>query len=227
MNISQNGINFIIANEGIRLTAYKCLASEKYWTIGVGHYGADVTPGMVITRAQAEALLRSDLAKFEKNVNKYHAVYNFSQGQYDALVDFAFNLGSIDGLTAKGTRTLKQISDKIPEYCKSGGVTISGLVKRRRAEKEMFDKDLNVVQKASTNTVASFPTLHKGDRGKYVRVMQQALNYHNAHIAGKQIKDDGIYGAITFNTLIEWKALNGLAKSDIVDSTVWQKLMVV
>lgn len=39
--ISVNGLNLIKSFEGCRLKAYKALATEKYYTIGYGHYGAD------------------------------------------------------------------------------------------------------------------------------------------------------------------------------------------
>lgn len=223
MKISQKGIDFIVAHEGIRLKAYKCLSTEKYWTIGVGHYGADVTPGMVITRAQAEELLRKDLTKFEKNVNKYHSIYGFSQNQYDALMSFAYNVGSIDGLTAKGTRTKAQISEHITDYVKSGKVVISGLVKRRREEKALFDSDMSIVEQKTD--LSQFPTLRRGDRGEYVKVMQQALNYHN--IAGGQLVPDGIFGPASGNALVEFQALNGLKKDMICGPLTWAKLMRV
>lgn len=138
-NLSINGLNLIKSFEGCKLTAYKCLPTEKYYTIGYGHYGSDVTAGMKITKEQAEELLLQDCKKAIKNVNSFMSKYNFNQNQFDALVSFAFNVGSINQLTASGTRTLEQISSKITDYNKSGGRVIAGLVKRRAKEKELFD----------------------------------------------------------------------------------------
>lgn len=139
MKITQTGIDLIKTFEGCRLVAYKAVSTEKYYTIGYGHYGADVTKGMRITQTRADALLVSDLAKFEAKVNKYQGKYSFNQNQFDALVSFAYNVGSIDGLTNNGKRTIAQISAKFAAYNKSGGKVLAGLTKRRAAEKKLFD----------------------------------------------------------------------------------------
>lgn len=138
--ISVNGLNLIKSFEGCRLKAYKALPSEKYYTIGYGHYGVDVLPNLRITQYQAELLLLKDLARFCAAVNKYDYKYRWTQNEFDALVSFAYNIGNIDQLTAKGTRTKAQIADKIPAYCKSGKKTIPGLVRRRAAERALFLK---------------------------------------------------------------------------------------
>lgn len=153
-NLSTNGLNLIKSFEGCKLTAYKCLPTEKYYTIGYGHYGSDVTAGMKITKEQAEELLLQDCKKAIKNVNSFMSKYNFNQNQFDALVSFAFNVGSINQLTASGTRTLEQISSKITAYNKSGGRVIAGLVKRRAKEKELFDTPTSTTVKKSNEEIA-------------------------------------------------------------------------
>lgn len=136
MKISKRGIDLIKQFEGCRLTAYKDPAGV--WTIGYGHTKS-VKQGMKITQEQAEELLKKDLAVYEAKVEKY-SKYNWNQNQFDALVSFAYNIGSIDQLTSNGRRSIKTISDKILEYNKAGGKTLEGLVRRRKAEKELFDK---------------------------------------------------------------------------------------
>jgi GH24 family phage-related lysozyme (muramidase) len=153
-DLSPNGLNLIKSFEGCKLTAYKCLPTEKYYTIGYGHYGSDVTAGMKITKEQAEDLLLQDCKKAIKNVNSFMGKYNFNQNQFDALVSFAFNVGSINQLTASGTRTLEQISSKITAYNKSGGRVIAGLVKRRAKEKELFDTPTSTSVKKSNEEIA-------------------------------------------------------------------------
>ena len=153
-NLSANGLNLIKSFEGCKLTAYKCLPTEKYYTIGYGHYGSDVTAGMKITKEQAEELLLQDCKKAIKNVNSFISKYNFNQNQFDALVSFAFNVGSINQLTASGTRTLEQISSKITAYNKSGGRVIEGLVKRRAKEKELYDTPTSTTVKKSNEEIA-------------------------------------------------------------------------
>lgn len=153
-NLSANGLNLIKSFEGCKLKAYKCLPTEKYYTIGYGHYGSDVTAGMKITKEQAEELLLQDCKKAIKNVNSFMSKYNFNQNQFDSLVSFAFNVGSINQLTASGTRTLEQISSKITAYNKSGGRVIAGLVKRRAKEKELFDTPTSTTVKKSNEEIA-------------------------------------------------------------------------
>lgn len=141
MNISQNGIDLIKRYEGLRLKAYKPVATEKYWTIGYGHYGADVKSDMVITEAEAEHYLIKDLDKSIKAVDKYDKIYHFNQNQFDALVSFTFNCGSgnLKKLLDDGKRSTAIISNKILEYNKGGGVVLKGLVKRRAEEQTLFN----------------------------------------------------------------------------------------
>ena len=61
MNISQDGIDMIKSFEGFRAQSYKCVVTERYFTIGYGHYGPDVRLGQVITKAEGERLLQEDL----------------------------------------------------------------------------------------------------------------------------------------------------------------------
>ena len=86
MKISEKGLNLIREFEGCRLTAYKPVAAERYYTIGYGHYGADVHAGMRITQSQADAYLEKDVAKFVASVNALGR--NWTQNQFDALVSF-------------------------------------------------------------------------------------------------------------------------------------------
>ena len=137
MKISTTGLNLIKSFEGCRLTAYLCPAGV--WTIGYGHTG-NVKSGQKITQAKADAYLKADLAKFEKHVMSYDKKYNWNQNEFDALVSFAYNVGSITQLTANGTRTKKQISEKLLAYDKAAGKTLAGLTRRRQAEKALFDK---------------------------------------------------------------------------------------
>lgn len=136
MRISKNGIEFIKQFEGLRLKSYKAAPTEAMWTIGYGHYG--VGPNETITKEQAEELLVDDIAKYEAKVNKYYTVYDFNQNQFDALVSFAYNVGSIDQLTANGTRNFATISMKMLEYNKCAGVVLKGLTRRRELERKLF-----------------------------------------------------------------------------------------
>lgn len=144
MKTGQAGLNLIKKFEGCRLTAYKCPAGV--WTIGYGHT-AGVKQGMIITQAQADAFLVEDVERFETNVNKYYDKYRWNQNEFDALVSFAFNIGSIDQLTAGGTRSRAVIAEKILLYNKAAGKLLSGLVKRRETERELFLSKVNFCKK--------------------------------------------------------------------------------
>jgi len=138
--INKAGLDLIKRFEGLRLTAYcptRCPPDRL--TIGYGST-SNVKAGMKITEKEAEERLKKDVAWAEDAVNKYQAKYNFNDNQFSALVSFAFNIGSIDQLTNNGKRTIAQIKAKIPEYNKSGGKVYQGLVDRRKAELQLFNK---------------------------------------------------------------------------------------
>ena len=156
MKTSEKGLKLIKRFEGCRLTAYKALPTEKYYTIGYGHCGSDVKKWQTITMAEADTLLAKDVQKFEYRVNAYEK-YNWTQNEFDALVSFAYNIGNIDGLTNYGQRSKETIAEKMLLYVKSGGQTVSGLVKRRQAEKLLFlAKDIEV-KKISDFYVKTLP----------------------------------------------------------------------
>ncbi|KUP24930.1 lysozyme [Paenibacillus sp. DMB5] len=143
--ISESGIKLIKKYEGCRLTAYKPVPTEQYWTIGWGHYGKDVTSGMTITQAKADSMLVTDLAKYEVYVNSSAYVpvtAQLTQNQFDALVSFCYNCGAGNlQILCKG-RTITQIADNIIKYDKSSGTVLAGLTKRRKEEQELFNKTI-------------------------------------------------------------------------------------
>jgi GH24 family phage-related lysozyme (muramidase) len=142
MKIGKAGIELIKSFEGLVLYAYQCPA--KVWTIGYGHTGKvngkPIKKGMKITKEQAEELLLQDIVKFEKKVSKYDKKYKWTQNEFDSLVSFAFNIGSIDQLTALGTRSKSTIACKILLYNKSAGRVLTGLMRRREIERLLFLK---------------------------------------------------------------------------------------
>ena len=139
MKTSKQGIEMIKNFEGLRLRAYKC--PDGVYTIGYGHTGS-VAPNMKISKETAEKFLIDDLRKFENHVNEINVKYKyrFNQNEFDSLVSFAFNIGNIRQLTANGTRKKSVIAEKMLLYTKAGGVTLKGLVNRRKAEHDLFVK---------------------------------------------------------------------------------------
>ena len=144
--VSQRGVNLIKQFEGCKLTAY--YDSVGVITIGYGTTNADksitgktITKGMKISQATAEQWLKASLdKKYGPKVNKYDGKYKWTQNEFDALISFAYNIGSIDQLTANGSRSKQAIANKIPEYCHAGGKKLAGLVRRRKAERDLFLK---------------------------------------------------------------------------------------
>lgn len=138
MKTSSNGIELIKSFEGCRLTAYLCPAGV--WTIGYGHT-AGVKKGQTISQAQADAYLASDLKKYEESVMKTGLKLN--QNQFDALVSFTYNCGAGNLKILIRNRTLEEIGEAILLYNKSNGKVLSGLVRRRQAEQDLFVKGVD------------------------------------------------------------------------------------
>jgi GH24 family phage-related lysozyme (muramidase) len=163
MQLSQVGVNLIKSFEGCVLHAYKALPTEKYFTIGYGHYGADVREGSSITATQAEDLLKQDLKKYEFAVNQNVKV-SLNQYQYDALVSLCYNIGTEGFQTSTLLEKLNQhdyvgAAAEFDRWVHSGGKVIQGLVNRRKAEKTLFLKPVEVSPVIIKYTVKSGDTL--------------------------------------------------------------------
>ena len=208
MNVTEKGLTLIKAHEGCRLAAYLCPAGK--WTIGYGHT-AGVVQGMTITQAQAEAFLKQDVEKFEKLVEKYNSKYNWNQNEFDALVSFAFNIGSIDLLTSKGTRTKERIAEKMLLYVKGGGKVLPGLLKRRKEEQALFLTPVNTGgQRKPEQSHSSI--LKAGSKGEGVKQLQQKL----AIIGYAPGPADGSFEARTKAAVIAFQKDAGLTQDGIV-----------
>lgn len=154
--LGSDGLNLIKNFEGCRLTAYKPVSTEKYWTIGWGHYGSDVKQGMRITQERADELLLQDVASSVAAVNNpsYCPITaELNQNQFDALVSFTFNCGAGNLKTLCKNRTAAQIAAKIPAYNKAGGNVLKGLVRRRDAEQALFNTPVGTVSELKPSTV--------------------------------------------------------------------------
>jgi GH24 family phage-related lysozyme (muramidase) len=145
MIVSQVGIDLIKQYEGLVLHAYKAVKTEKYFTIGYGHYGVDVRENSVINQSEAEQYLKMDLKKFENGVNESVKV-SLNQNQYDSLVSLAYNIGVTGFKTSDLVNKLnhadyKGASNEFDRWVHSKGKVLKGLVVRRAKEKELFLKD--------------------------------------------------------------------------------------
>lgn len=139
MVTSETGLNLIKSFEGVRLTAYRCPAGK--WTIGYGHTKG-VKKGMYISEDVATHFLIEDVQRVEPTINSYDDIYHWTQNEFDALASFAFNcgIGNLKKLLKYGQRTKSQIADAILLYNKANGRVLRGLVRRRKAERELFVK---------------------------------------------------------------------------------------
>jgi len=139
MKTSAKGIALIKQSEGFRAQAYKCPAGV--WTIGYGTT-AGVTPGMVVTEAEASRLLVEHVAGIESQLNGQKL--KLRQPQFDALIDFIYNLG-FGAFLRSGLLAMVRVNPEnsnIPtEFRKwkiAGGKPSTGLINRREAEIRLY-----------------------------------------------------------------------------------------
>lgn len=143
MKTSADGIDFIRREEGVRLQAYR--DSVGVWTIGVGHTGPEVKPGLTITDADADAILRRDLEHFEAVVDRCVKLPQVTQGQFDAMVSLCFNIGAV---AFAGSTLVKRLNrgdvagaaSEFARWCKAGGQYSDALARRRGRELWAFAK---------------------------------------------------------------------------------------
>jgi lysozyme len=129
---------------GVPLLQARWDALGKCWEIGYGHTSAAGLPrvrqGMTITAAEADAILGSDLAAVEADVNHCVSV-PLTQNAFDALVSFDFNTGGLDrsSLLRAINHLLPGIEQDFLAWDHAGGVFIQGLYNRRLAEWKLFN----------------------------------------------------------------------------------------
>jgi lysozyme len=156
MNVSEKACNVIRHHEGVRSRPYRCPA--LLWTIGVGHVlypeqaklplaermGFSLRPedDRVFTKEEVDGLLKFDLARFERGVGQFCPV-PLTQGMFDGLVSFAFNVGL--GTLQRSTLRQKLLrgdkagaADEFLKYCMAAGKILKGLQNRRIDERALF-----------------------------------------------------------------------------------------
>lgn len=156
MKVSDKLIHMLQHHEGVRYKPYRCPA--KLWTIGVGHVMYPEQAKLPLARREeinlriedfrefskeeVDGILKSDLARFERGVHTYCG-NNLTQGQFDGLVSFAFNLGL--GTLQRSTLRQKVLrgdkegaAEEFLKYTMAGGKVLKGLVNRRNDERALF-----------------------------------------------------------------------------------------
>lgn len=139
MQYSQAGLRFTASFEGRRLVAYQ--DSVGVWTIGDGHTKG-VGPGLTCLDVQADAWLEEDTKEAQDAVNQGVDV-PLTQEEFDALVDFVFNLGAeaflgstLLGLLNQGR--YQEAAQQLDRWDHAGGQVVAGLLRRRQAETQEF-----------------------------------------------------------------------------------------
>jgi lysozyme len=145
LTYSKDGLTLTEQFEGCRLVAYQ--DQVGVWTIGYGHTGSGVVSGLTITQDQAEDLLTSDVAASAAYVNAAVMV-ELQQNEFDALVDFVFNLGrgAFAGSTLLKNLNAGQFDAAAAQFDlwdHAGGQVVAGLLRRRQAEQAMFQAQAN------------------------------------------------------------------------------------
>jgi GH24 family phage-related lysozyme (muramidase) len=142
MPLTPEGWTLLKTWEGCRLSTYPDPASGGApWTIGYGHTGPEVVPGLTITQVQAEAWLKQDVAEAAAAVDRLLIGVTLTSRQRDALISFCFNVGprALEGSTLRrrclaGESPAVVIAQELPRWCKGPTGPVEGLKRRRAAE---------------------------------------------------------------------------------------------
>ncbi len=140
MHTSETGIKLIKSFEGFSAGVYLCPAGYK--TIGYGHVLPKNSSLNNVNKEMAEELLFEDLEKAEISVQR-NIKTNLTQGQFDALVSFTFNLGS--GALQRSTLRQKvnrleheAVPKEFMRWIYAGGIASPGLRRRREVEAKIY-----------------------------------------------------------------------------------------
>ena len=144
LSINEAGKELIKSYEGLRLKAYQ--DSGGIWTTGYGHTGADVHPGMVISKERAEELFDKDIEKFQLGI--LHLLTdkeNTNPNQFSAMVSLAYNIGlgafgKSSVLRFHNQGQFQKASSAFGLWNKVNGEILQGLAKRRTAESSLYNK---------------------------------------------------------------------------------------
>lgn len=216
MNVNQDGINLIKSLEKCKLKSYK-LKGERNYTIGYGHSDASIKKDQTITQKEADALLLQDLKKFGAYVSK-NTKFPLNDNQFSALVSYTYNRG-YKGFKELMTnsKTVSDLSYNIVKYWGSNMNYKTALINRRKKEKALFDKPVNV----SRETFFDIPTvtLRRGNMGTEVSKLQKCLMS-----LGYPIELWGVFEDSTFRAVCDFQDKNNLVIDGVVGSHTRYKL---
>lgn len=209
---SEKAISLIKKYEGLTLTA---IWDYKGYSIGYGHTSSDVTKDMTITQNEAEKLLIYDIEKFEKHINEVirKGNYNFNQNQFDALLSFCYNIGTLNNLTKNCTRTIDEIGEAILLYTKADGKTNQGLVKRRKEEYALYKEKMSDTIFRGRYVVVAKSGLRLREKASLTSKVIAVMPYKSHFVCyGKIVSGKWIYGDFYLGS----KKYTGYAHSDFL-----------
>jgi GH24 family phage-related lysozyme (muramidase) len=139
---SERAHTFVKSFEKLRLTAYLPTPNDKP-TIGWGQTGPGIKLGMVWTKEQADAAYEAFAAKVTARLNKLLYGIPTTQGQFDALFSFAYNVGADNLATSTLLRKHKAsdyagAADQFLKWDHQAGKVLRGLTRRRQAERAIY-----------------------------------------------------------------------------------------
>jgi lysozyme len=146
------GLQLLKKLEGCRLTAY--VDQAGVWTIGYGHTGHEVVPGLCWTQSHADAALQDDVEQFSGSVDNLVET-DLNDNQFSALVIFAYNIGLAAFSASTALRHVNaddfasvppamMLWDKIHDPTSHQLVVSPGLVARRQAEIKLWNTPADV-----------------------------------------------------------------------------------
>ena len=134
-----NTVDLIAQYEGYSATPYW---DHGQWSVGYGSYAGsrdrNNPPNITVSRSEARTMLQQQLGRYEASVDRYDSTYNWTPAERQAMTSFAYNIGSLDQVTANGTRSKEEVAQAMLLYNKASGQTVPGLVDRRNAEYAIF-----------------------------------------------------------------------------------------
>lgn len=221
LTVSGKGLDLIAGFEGWSATLYNDVANNA--TIGYGHlvHAGPINDadrkgpyGKGITKEQGLALLQKDVEAKAQAVRQYVTV-KLNQGQFDALVSFAYNVGAGN---LKSSTLLKKLNagdyegaaNEFAKWNKAGGKELAGLTRRRAAEAAMF-RGQGTSSGGGGTTTAKTPwppsrTLREGDEGPDVAELQRRL----------KVAADGDFGPRTKAAVVAFQKSKRLTPDGVV-----------
>ncbi len=244
MKISEKRLALIKEFEGCELNAYRC--PSNVLTIGWGHT-EDVQEGQTITQEQADNMLIADMEKYEGYVNNCKEMgFTLNQNKFDALVSFTYNCGPGNLATLVKDRDSSTVAEKILLYVNGANGPLEGLVRRRKAERDLFlDGNCETVQEPIKVNAEGWYAKLQDECNKQGFSNQVVNNIPGANtlkgcpvlrIGAKGnitkllqeklgVNADGDFGQLTKQAVINFQYAKGLVADGVVGPKTWRKLL--